>query len=110
VAEKVFLGVGSNEGNRLDNLNSAVTMIREFSCPGIFRVSPVYETPALLPEGAPPEWNRPFLNLVVESSMDGTPGATLQLAGQGVDVLRVHDPISHIRAARAWSHLNRSLP
>ncbi len=31
-----------------------------------FRVSPIYETPALLPELAPAHWNRPYLNAVLE--------------------------------------------
>jgi dihydropteroate synthase/2-amino-4-hydroxy-6-hydroxymethyldihydropteridine diphosphokinase len=34
------------------------------------RVSPIVESPALLPPGAPPEWNLPFLNLVLECRPD----------------------------------------
>ncbi len=33
-----------------------------------------------------------------------TIGIAMALAGQGVDMIRVHDPVAHIRAYRAWSH------
>jgi dihydropteroate synthase len=33
-------------------------------------------------------------------------GASLALAAKGVDVLRVHNADKHIRAIRAWHHLN----
>jgi 2-amino-4-hydroxy-6-hydroxymethyldihydropteridine diphosphokinase len=32
----------------------------------LVRASSVHETPALMPEGAPPEWDRPYLNQVIE--------------------------------------------
>lgn len=35
-------------------------------------MSPVYETPALLPPGAPFDWNRPYLNAVCELDWSGT--------------------------------------
>jgi dihydropteroate synthase len=52
-----------------------------------------------------------FLNPGSPDSRDlETIGASLQLAGQGVDLIRVHDPVSHLRAVRAWNSLNRSGP
>ncbi len=33
-----------------------------------------------------------------------TLGLSLAMCEQGVDILRVHDPVMHIRAYRAWSH------
>jgi dihydropteroate synthase len=35
-------------------------------------------------------------------------GVSIHLVNQGVDILRVHNPVPHIRALRAWNHLNRS--
>jgi 2-amino-4-hydroxy-6-hydroxymethyldihydropteridine diphosphokinase/dihydropteroate synthase len=35
-----------------------------------------------------------------------TIGVSLGLVAKGVDVLRVHDPVAHIRAFRAWKHLS----
>ncbi len=34
-----------------------------------------------------------------------TLGVSMALCGQGVDVIRVHEPLSHMRAYRAWSHI-----
>ena len=34
-----------------------------------------------------------------------TLGISLSLSQQGVEIIRVHDPVSHIRAYRAWSHI-----
>jgi dihydropteroate synthase len=35
-------------------------------------------------------------------------GVSIHLAADGADILRVHDPVTHIRTFRAWNHLNRS--
>lgn len=80
MALKVYLGLGSNEGDRRANLETAVLRIRELSSSGKCRVSPIYETPALLPEGAPASWNKPYLNLVVQTEFaqfDESPQAVL---------------------------------
>lgn len=53
---RVFLGLGSNMGNRRQHLRDAVA-----SLPDVRRVSPVYETD---PVGGPPQ--DLYLNLVVE--------------------------------------------
>lgn len=59
----VVLGLGTNLGDRMAVLRKAVTRLQKT---GILadtaRVSPVYESDALLPQGAPADWNRPFLN------------------------------------------------
>jgi len=60
----VFVGIGSNLGDRRRHLAEAVAAL-----PGsgleVVAVSPVVESPAMLPDGAPPDWNRPFLNAAV---------------------------------------------
>lgn len=75
----VYLGLGSNLGDRRDALERALGML---GANGITleRVSPVVETPALLPDGAPSDWNRPFLNLVARCSTRLEPAAILQAA------------------------------
>ena len=65
----IFLGLGSNVGDRRAELGAAIAAL-ERSDVGIARVSPIVESPALLPPGAPPEWNLPFLNLVLECRTD----------------------------------------
>ena len=63
----IYIGLGSNLGNRLNNLEHA---LKEMTKAGlkILKTSPVYETPALLPPSAPAEWNKDFLNTVCEIS------------------------------------------
>lgn len=56
----ILLGLGSNLGDRRVHLRDAVARIGAFV--DILRISHVYETPALLPDNAPAEWNQPFLN------------------------------------------------
>ena len=69
---RVFLGLGSNLGDRRDYLSRAIDAL-ESKGVGIRRVSPVVESPALLPDSAPSDWNRPFLNLVLECSVACSP-------------------------------------
>ena len=69
---QVFLGLGSNLGDRRDHLARAVDALEARGI-GIDRVSPVVESPALLPDSAPSDWNRPYLNLVLECSVGCSP-------------------------------------
>lgn len=61
----VYLSLGSNMGERIENLRNVIMKLPLFN----LQISPVYETPALLPSdlcGAEVEsWNRPYFNLVV---------------------------------------------
>ena len=60
---RVFLGLGSNLGDRRHHLREAVD-----SLPGVVACSPLYETD---PVGGPPG-QQPYLNLVVELDTDLT--------------------------------------
>ncbi|MHB8330294.1 MAG: 2-amino-4-hydroxy-6-hydroxymethyldihydropteridine diphosphokinase [Acidimicrobiales bacterium] len=68
---RAFLGLGSNEGDRLGNLRRAVAQV-----PDRVAVSSVYETE---PVGGP-KGQGPYLNLVVELETDLAPRALLELA------------------------------
>ncbi len=70
---RAFLGLGSNLGDRLEHLRSAVGAL-----PDVVAVSPVYETD---PVGGPPGQG-PFLNLVVELDTELGPRDLLGLAGR----------------------------
>ncbi len=76
---KSYLALGANLGERSATLERAVA---ELDAHGIRvrRVSPVVESPALLPPAAPADWNRPFMNLVVEVDTDLEPAALLDAA------------------------------
>jgi 2-amino-4-hydroxy-6-hydroxymethyldihydropteridine diphosphokinase/dihydropteroate synthase len=67
-----ILGLGSNLGDRREMLERALGELPRHGI-SIVRVSPVVESPALLPDDAPVDWNRPFLNLAAEVTTRATP-------------------------------------
>ena len=69
---KVYLGLGSNIGDRHANLSIALDQLQERELT-VNRISPVIESPALLPEHAPAEWDTPFLNLAAECETQASP-------------------------------------
>lgn len=78
---RIYLGLGSNLGERRANLAAAIAALGERGI-AIERVSPVVESPALLPDNAAADWNRPYLNLVVECRSDREPLWMLQQVKQ----------------------------
>ncbi len=69
----VYLGLGSNLGDRRLNLETGVRGLLPLCKNSSLRVSALYEKPALLPRDANPSWSRPFLNICVEFSTDLSP-------------------------------------
>jgi dihydropteroate synthase/2-amino-4-hydroxy-6-hydroxymethyldihydropteridine diphosphokinase len=74
---RIYLGLGANLGDRAGNLSRALGLLGSKALT-VRRVSPVVESPALLPDNAPAEWNLPFLNLVVECETDVAPEVCLE--------------------------------
>ena len=76
---RVLLGVGTNVGDRLGHLRQAVRALGSAESEGVrlVAISPIYESDALLPDGAPPEWNQPYLNLAVLAETSLEPAALL---------------------------------
>lgn len=68
---EILIGLGSNSENSLHMLRQARTMLRMHPKFKLLECSPIYESNALLPSGAPAEWNRPYLNAVVKVSYNG---------------------------------------
>ena len=68
----VYLSVGSNQGDRRGRLELALRQFEDGPLQ-IVRVSPVVESPASLPVGAPSAWNKPYLNLVLACRTEATP-------------------------------------
>ncbi|QOD38240.1 dihydropteroate synthase [Candidatus Wolbachia massiliensis] len=60
----IYISVGSNIGNRLFHLQKAVQLLKERYFEGL-KSSIILETKAILPNGAPTEWDKPFLNMIV---------------------------------------------
>ncbi len=68
----IYISIGSNLGHRLNNLQKAVSLLKERYFSDL-KMSIVLETPAIVPNNAPTEWNRPFLNMVVQGSSTISP-------------------------------------
>ncbi len=62
----VILGLGTNCGDRLEHLRRAIRELESTPALRIEETSPLYESDAMLPDGAPPSWNLPFLNLALK--------------------------------------------
>ena len=84
-----YVGVGSNMGDRLENLSSAVRELARTSGVRCVRSSSVYET---APVGGPEQGD--FLNAVVEISTDLEPHAVLEA------LQRIETELGRVRAER----------
>lgn len=60
----ILLALGSNLGNREQNLAAVYTALAMQDVE-VVKASRIFETPALMPEGAPEDWNIPYLNQVI---------------------------------------------
>lgn len=69
---EVYFGLGSNQGDRAANLEEALRGLERAGARDL-AASPVVESPALLPAGAPASWNRPYLNLVARARIAPSP-------------------------------------
>lgn len=106
-----FLALGSNMGDRAQHLRSARDALHAQPSVSVTSASKIIETPALLPEGASPSWDKPFMNQVVSIDTTLAPRDLLTLAkaietrlGRGpgprwaprvidIDVLAVEDTV-----------------
>ncbi len=68
----ILLGLGSNLGNREAYLAQALSAMVAYDIT-LLAVSSIHETPALMPPGAPEEWNVPYLNQVARVETHHTP-------------------------------------
>lgn len=67
-----FIGIGTNLGDRHKNLETAAQALKALPSVSRLRASPVFETPALVLEGAPDAWRIPYLNAVLEMEWKGS--------------------------------------
>ncbi|MDD9335353.1 MAG: dihydropteroate synthase [Rickettsiaceae bacterium] len=73
----IYISLGSNLGNRLDNLWESVNLIRKY-CLSNIRCSIILETKAILPCSASADWDKPFLNMIVAGEANLSPTELLQ--------------------------------
>ena len=76
----VYVALGSNMGNRRDNIASACRLLNAREEVSFINSSSLYETNALLKPGSPTEWNIPFLNSVIHIHTTLTPAELLSVA------------------------------
>lgn len=77
---ETVLGLGSNVGNRLVYLSMAIKALAYDKEAVLHRIrlSRIYEAEALLPDGAPQSWDKPFLNMAVAGHTTVEPDALFQ--------------------------------
>ena len=63
---EIVLGLGSNLGDRKLALRQAIDLLAQRNIIGDVIISNLYESQALLPDDAPPEWDIKYLNLAVK--------------------------------------------
>lgn len=73
----LVLGLGSNLDNPLDNLRCAVHLLKKSGHFTSIKISPLYQSDALLPANAPANWNKAFLNLAIRCKTALSPDETL---------------------------------
>lgn len=76
----IYLGLGANDGDRIGNLERAVGELVRAGYQ-LQQISPVVESPAMLPADAAPAWHQPYLNLAVSGDADWSPQ-------QGLDIVK----------------------
>lgn len=73
----IYISIGSNIGNRLSHLQKATELLKKSYLKDL-KSSIILETKAILPNGAPPDWNKPFLNMIVYGSCSSSPEGLLK--------------------------------
>jgi 2-amino-4-hydroxy-6-hydroxymethyldihydropteridine diphosphokinase/dihydropteroate synthase len=93
----VILGIGSNLGDKLTNLRRALKQLNKTSKLSILKVAPIYESDALIPENAPKDWNKSFLNTAIKCQTTLTPEQLLD------EIKRVEKTIGRPATYKRWS-------
>ena len=68
--KKIAFGIGSNHGNRKQNINCAINKLQNNLSLLDLKISEFYENKAMLPESADQSWNLDFLNITLIGNFD----------------------------------------
>jgi len=74
----LVLGLGSNQGDRINNLREALRYLNLIEDFKIIQISPVYKSDALLPENAPQSWDQFYLNVNISGETTLSPPRLLK--------------------------------
>ena len=91
----VALGLGTNQGDRIENLQRAIGHLTAKI--GKLTLSNLYESQALLCPGSPPEWNRPYLNMAACAQTSLRPEALL------AEIKSIEKQMGRDLSAALWS-------
>ena len=75
---EVCLGLGSNLGDRLLNISTAISSLTNKKIITNVRTSKIYESKAVLLSGSPKDWDKNYYNLVVKCNSDLLPNKLLE--------------------------------
>ncbi|WP_025264043.1 dihydropteroate synthase [Wolbachia endosymbiont of Onchocerca volvulus] len=92
----IYISIGSNLRNRLSNLQKATQLLKKRYLKDL-KSSIILETKAILPNGAPDEWNKPFLNMVVYGSCLVSPEELLK------GLKQIEYDIGHTQVHEKWA-------
>lgn len=67
---RIIFGLGSNLGNRLDNINNAVKFLENLLDLSRVKYSNIIENKAMLLPNSPQKWDLNFLNIVISADID----------------------------------------
>lgn len=70
---EIILGIGSNVGNKLNNIKLAIQKLVNTQIISNVKISNLYESKALLPDNAPKNWDINFYNLAICAETTLTP-------------------------------------
>lgn len=73
----IYISIGSNQGDRLDNLRTAVKYLQAYLTD--LNISIILETKAILPLNAPASWNIDYLNMIACGSTNLPAGEFLKI-------------------------------
>lgn len=71
----IVLALGTNLGNKFNNLRQVLNLLQTIMV--IEKESIIFETDAVLPQKCPPEWDIPYLNMVVSGDTQLSPNELL---------------------------------
>jgi len=68
--KRIVFGLGSNLGDRLENLNRSVYLMEEKLELSDIKSSEVFQNKAMLLADSPPEWDMDFFNIAISADID----------------------------------------
>lgn len=79
--KRIVFGLGSNLGQKEDNLDSACDELVSLLNLSSIKRSKIFKNPALLLPNSPPEWNLEFFNIAVSANIDCAIFSPLEILG-----------------------------